>query len=481
MDEKIRAEKYQAETDQLFESFLNRYFLDDFRKELPEPKGKMIELFIRGVCPSNCKYCYLIKHSKELYPRDCQDEKTILHNLEIFCKWYIKNRLRCHLVFFTGEIVKSGLIFKVLDVLYKYFSDSTNPYRPTDIIYPENGDFINDDALTEKMQSYIDKFKAVGIKFALSLSIDGKYMDENRDKEHSENFYKKIGDFADKNFFGFHPMVSAFNIDKWIDNYKWWTSGEDIPKQLGNYLMMLEVRDDNWTNEAIDKYLEFLNFVIDFEFEKCGQDKDSFARRVFKNENILSYYDNISIGCTYGSRKTFDPQGLSCSITNNLCLRLGDLAVVPCHRTSYDKFVTGYFKVDEETQEVIGYKGKNVEALMSIYSWNRDSVPFCCDCDTKYWCPGPCLGSNYECSTDLFKPPETVCRLFKARAVFLIMKYESMGLFKEAEKFLPPGQIDLYRTHMEKIRGGFDKYAGILRAAIDNEESRGGRASTVRV
>lgn len=477
-----REELYQLEQNKLFESLLDRYYFQSFRGEIDTQttNGRMIELFIKGTCSSGCKYCYLIKHSKELYPQDCQSEEQILNNLRAFCKWYIKNKFNTNIVFFTGEIITSGLLFKILDIFLEYFSDETNPYRPIDIIYPENCDFLEDEELTNKVQEYIDKFKEVNLKFALSLSIDGKYMDDNRNKNHSENFYKRVGEFADKNFFGFHPMVSAININNWINNYKWWAEGEDIPKALGNYLMMLEVRDDNWSDEAINQYLKFLNFLIDYNYDKLGRNKESFAKRVFLNKNILHYYDNLSISSSLGSKNGFDSNGLSCSVQKNLCIRLGDMAIVPCHRTSYDKYVSGYLDIDKDSNEVVGYIGKNVEALISIYSWNKNSAPWCCDCDVKYWCPGPCLGSDYECNGDMFQPPKSVCRLYHARTAFLLIKYEAMGLYEEAKKFLPKERLALYEDYYRKIRNGMNKYDEVIRSYIDDEEANGGRASTVR-
>ena len=476
-----REELYQKEQNTLLESFLDRYFFQGFRGEIDNDTthGRMIELFIKGTCSSGCKYCYLIKHSKELYPSECQSEEQILSNLRAFCKWYIKNKFRTNIVFFTGEIIKSGLLFKILDIFLEYFSDDTNPYRPIDIIYPENCDFLEDDELTEKVQRYIDKFKEIGVKFAFSLSIDGKYMDENRNKDHKDEFYKKVGQFADKNFFGFHPMVSAMNIDKWIENYKWWSEDKDIPKVLGNYLMMLEVRDDNWSDKAINSYLNFLNFLADYDFERIGKDKKAFAERVFLSKNVLNYYDNLSITSHLPDKESFDNNGLSCSVQKNLCIRLGDMAIVPCHRTSYDKYVTGYLDIDKEKNEIVGYIGKNVEVLIAIYSWSKDTGPWCRDCAVKYWCPGPCFGSDYECNGDMFQPPKTVCRLFHARAAFLLMKYEQMGIYDEAKKMMPPERIALYEEFYSKIRNGMEKYDKIIRAAIDDEEASGGRASTV--
>ena len=54
----------QEERNQLLESFLERYYFDSFRN--PGPKyEKILELYIKSQCPSNCSYCYLAKHGKE--------------------------------------------------------------------------------------------------------------------------------------------------------------------------------------------------------------------------------------------------------------------------------------------------------------------------------------------------------------------------------------------------------------------------------
>jgi len=41
-----------------------------------------------------------------------------------------------------------------------------------------------------------------------------------------------------------------------------------------------------------------------------------------------------------------------------ICVRLGDLAICPCHRTSYDKYLLGKFEVKDN--QIIGIKANNV-------------------------------------------------------------------------------------------------------------------------
>ena len=68
--------------------------------------------------------------------------------------------------------------------------------------------FIKDEVATEKVQSYIDRLKSIGIIFHISASIDGKYCDYGR-TENDDEYYQKLNQFAVKNNINFHPMISA--------------------------------------------------------------------------------------------------------------------------------------------------------------------------------------------------------------------------------------------------------------------------------
>ena len=47
------------------------------------------------------------------------------------------------------------------------------------------------------------------------------------------------------------------------------------------------------------------------------------------------------------SRNAFYP---GCTINRALIVRMGDLAIVPCHRTSYDQFLLGHFNVENDVK-----------------------------------------------------------------------------------------------------------------------------------
>ena len=58
------------------------------------------------------------------------------------------------------------------------------------------------------------------------------------------------------------------------------------------------------------------------------------------------------------SRNAFYP---GCTINRALIVRMGDLAIVPCHRTSYDQFLLGYFNVENE--KIVGVTAKNIQLM----------------------------------------------------------------------------------------------------------------------
>lgn len=452
----------QQERNALLNNFLERYFYQNFREGEKPAAYRAVELFIKGNCPNNCAYCYLKRHGKELYPINEQSNEQILKNIKIFLDFYKKQHFKTEFSLFSSDLFKDGFIYDVLDVFYEEFKDKYNPYRPISIMIPDHGNFLYSQEETDKLQGYIDKFFDINLRIIISLSIDGKFMDQNRgDASRTDEFYQRAIEFASKNFYAFHPMVSAINIDKWIDNYDWWHSNE-VPAHLADRLMMLEVRDDNWTPKALKDYLNFLNHVIDEEFARTNYDKASFAKRVIGSDKYPGKgYDNVLLIHTLNPVTECDFASTGCSVAKNLCVRAGDLAIVPCHRTSYEQYVIGNYVV--ENGEIVDVKCKNWEIASAVYSWNRNSFPQCPDCAIRYWCVGPCFGSNFESTGDLFWTPISVCNLFKAKTNFQFMKYEAMGLMPYIEKELNDANAwEKIKKHMEKMKGQFDNCGELL-------------------
>ena len=70
----------------------------------------------------------------------------------------------------------------------------------------------------------------------------------------------------------------------------------------------------------------------------------------------------------------------ACTIATHLCVRLGDLAISPCHRTGYEKNIYGYFQV--ENNRIVGIKANNPYMAMRIlFGNNTICSPKCDTCD----------------------------------------------------------------------------------------------------
>ena len=136
---------------------------------------------------------------------------------------------------------------------------------------PNNGYFLVDDDIRNNIENIIRDLKNNGIRLIFSFSDDGGLLDEtnrplnNQAKQDKEKFYTEVKKFANKYGYGFHPMVNANGIHKWVENFKWW---KDFTKDIQaadvySNAMFLEVRNDEWTDENIEEYLKFLKIYIE--------------------------------------------------------------------------------------------------------------------------------------------------------------------------------------------------------------------------
>ena len=87
----------------------------------------------------------------------------------------------------------------------------------------------------------------------------------------------------------------------------------------------------------------------------------------------------------------FNGSSPHCTLGSMLCIRAGDLAIVPCHRTSYDKFILGKFIVEDD--KIIGAEAKNLPLLNSTYRSSFALKPKCDTCVYEKYCLRGCLGS----------------------------------------------------------------------------------------
>jgi sulfatase maturation enzyme AslB (radical SAM superfamily) len=84
-------ECYAHENQLLAEHFLQTYFFDSFRYDVPKnKKQKVVELIISPKCNLGCKYCYIHRHKKEIFDENIFDEDLTIKNLKLFLQWIEK-------------------------------------------------------------------------------------------------------------------------------------------------------------------------------------------------------------------------------------------------------------------------------------------------------------------------------------------------------------------------------------------------------
>lgn len=425
----------------VLETILEKRFFGPWREgETGDPSSlwpdSNLELYVTAACNQKCEYCYLVRH-EELYPRNTMHPENIKRNMRIFLDWCLGQGFSFNQIdLFSGEIWHSQFGWDILDILLDYIRRGL---RVRTVMIPTNASFILSDRATVEMSNRIEDYGRAGCQLQLSGSIDGGLADGvtrkgNDDKltedKGGDKFYDRFFSFWRHHGFRFHPMVSVENVGNWKENFLWW---EEKCKEYGydafRDVMMLEVRNDNWTQESIDAYNDFLSFLIDkFLAERCGGDVKKLANHLFLTDIFApsgSGYIN------FGLTKADSFQG--CTVSEMLTVRLGDLAIPPCHRTAYDELLYGRFRVEDG--KITGIEENNPQIALL-----QDSIlcsPGCDACPYSYFCLRGCYGAQRETEMDPFMPIKSVCDMFRAKIDFLIDKYESLGVWDVLREVSP--------------------------------------------
>ncbi len=428
----------------VLETILEKRFFAPWREgETDDPASlwpdSNLELYVTAACNQKCEYCYLVRH-KELYPREAMEPETIKKNMKIFLDWCLGQGFSFNKIdLFSGEIWHYEFGWEILDILLSYIRRGL---RVKSVMIPTNASFALSDRATVEIMNRIEDYGNAGCCLQFSGSIDGGFSDglTRQGNDARQTLEKNSGDFYDRFFsfwrqfgFLFHPMVSAENVKYWKENFQWW---EDRCEKYGydvfRDVMMLEVRNDGWTDENIRDYTDFLDFLIDkFLTERCGGDVKKLANHLFLTDIFTpggSGYIN------FGLTKSDAFQG--CTVSDMLTVRLGDLAIPPCHRTAYDELLYGKFQV--ENGKIVGIEEHNPQIASRILL--QDSIlcsPGCDRCPYSYFCLRGCYGAQREVEKDPFMPIESVCCLFKGKIDFLIDKYEKIGVWDVLRNLSP--------------------------------------------
>ena len=419
---------FQEENNEILEDIITSLMKE---WEGKSKKDRFLELYITADCNQRCDYCYLVKYGDQLYPKELRDSKQIIHNLRLLLDYLLKNNnIPWRIDLFSGEILGTKLGNQVFDVLLEYIQKG---FSIKQILIPSNMSFC----LTEKtmyvVDDYIDRFYDLYCAVIISCSMDGLIVDKinrpfikNTEVLKNSDYYKRIIGFCTRHEYGYHPMIAANSLEYQKENYKIWLDilhhtfpDEDEFKRTFGHVMQLVVRNNDWTDDYIKQYIDWLNFLIDTDKKEYFDNNNKTLLDSLYTEKV-----NDFLALNYCPYQVGEFRNFSCTIGHMVCVRLGDLALCPCHRTSYDKYLFGKFTV--KNNEIVGIQANNVQLASAIYLTNTLIKPKCNDCPISLMCMKGCLGCQYENTNDIFYPVESVCKLFKVTYLFLNLKFQKM-------------------------------------------------------
>lgn len=468
---KVFLDKYIFPTEMKMDNIEGRRFSSPQGPPSSRDVGLGIEIIVRPECNQKCEYCYIAQHGEELYPTaERATNEQLLKNLDSLLD-YIYNTQKVYInrwEFFAGDLFYDDLFFDMCEVLYKHWSSINQMYKvmmketPIFALMPCNFSFVKRPEQVQKVKDWVKKFEEINVIFVFSCSTDGKYVTDTREGvELDDTYWDNLFSFLQEMDWCCHPMVSAGNIEHWIENYDWWV--EQYEKYHLGFAdvqpMMLEVRNDDWTPEKIDAYIDLLDHMLKRRLKMCNDDVDALAYHIFKGDGQfntlpkMEQYDPIKLPAFFDRTQA---QRISCSIQGLLHISLNNLAVVPCHRLTYRQFI-GFKFLQDENGKIYDFEGHNMNTLLSILFVNAMHQPGCNECEYSRLCLKGCLGAQYETNGDLFQPAITACNLEKAKAHFLISKYYEMGIIQSAmsQNLIDEDMVQFYTEFMrQRERGG---------------------------
>lgn len=443
---------FKEQNKDVLKFILNERFFKVWKREEYQNLWNLtnLELFITSTCNQKCQYCYLDQHGNELYPQEFNNKDLIITNLITILNWSISEHFYIHtLDLFSGEIWQSSFGLEVLDLIYKA---CLNGLQVAEIMVVSNCSFVMDKYQLGEIQKRINKFNEINTRLCFSISVDGAIVENysrplKNGTEKQKDYYDELFCFAKKNNFYFHPMISPQNIKDQIENMKWWISQcQKYDMEYSRVVMCLEVRNNTWTDENIEDFKKLQDFLFNYEFSKFN----SPIKYLMYNLNDEDYSTDK---CYMQQLLLNQPNVPNCGSSTNLTIRLGDLAIVPCHRTCYDKYIYGYLKF--ENNKLIDIDVINPYMAIRVLLFNNNNSLGCSSCLYNDFCAKGCFGAQIEENNDPFVPSSNLCHFFDEKYSHLINLYEKYGIIDICK------QIDKNYKNYSQIACILNLYEGV--------------------
>ena len=439
----------------LISNYLHEVFSSSY------PLFTPIEFVIKPECNQKCEYCYITKYGSSLYPHVHRaNNDTLLNNITILLDYFLKQKYYLGEVeLFAGDLFYDNFFFSVMDVFYNYYLNiyKINPHlfenHKAKITIPCNFSFCEKKEKIAQFKQVFDKFMDINVYIFLSYSSDGLYAVDVREKRNlSSEFIENVFTLIYECGYGAHPMISYEGIDFAIENYEWWKTKlmeynkkyNKIEKE-GIIPCSLEVRNEGWTEQEINKYVALLDYMVDDRLQLCNNDLNWLACEVFCRDDKRKKYTKIGPPCMDPIKIIYpnaNQNYATCNLGNGLVIECNDLAFIPCHRLAYPFYHGAQFII--ENNQVTGIKAlENVSGYLNLIHTNKFYAPKCATCDYQRICIKGCCGAQFEAMQDPNVPIPDVCNLLQAKINFLVKKYYDLGILKIAinNRFLTEADI----------------------------------------
>ena len=425
-----------------------------------------VELIIRPNCNQKCDYCYLTKYGSEIYPDSSKiSNNQILLNLKYIIEYFLQKEYCIdELEIFAGDLFYDDFFFDIMEILYNFYK-KTKKEKNALITIPCNMSFCNDSEKIKKVSQIISKFKEINITIYFSYSSDGIYATKTREHHPiTEEFTDTVLSFCKQNNGGIHPMIGYENIDVAIKNYEWWKekcSKFNIKVNNLPIPYFLEVRNNGWTFNAIQKYQEFLSYILNDIYKTyCNNSTNNFIENYF---SLYTYNDNKFILNNKSNIYTFIYQKFSdtsahCNLqNNNLTINCMNKTIVPCHRLAYPFLSGGHFELNSNNQLELK-ANENINGYINLSEYNNTDKPGCVTCPINSICMKGCIGAQFEYYGDSFFNIPDVCQLLKSKYKTLFNFYEEINLFDILIHEYPnfPDLPEILKIRNFFLNGGFD-------------------------
>lgn len=460
----IMNETFQKEQNELLNYYTNTYLWPKTKKKYGyHITREGLELIIRPECNQKCEYCYITQHGDKLYPKRLNKKET-LHNVDLFLDYFYntkKNYTR-QIQLFAGDLFYDDIFFDILNLFDKYFKivkkEEPEIFEfPTVITIPSNLAFVYEKPeKAKKVLKFIKYFEEQYFtRIMFSWSTDGLFcVDSREQKALTQEYFDTIFLFCKEARVAAHPMIAASNIAHWKENYDWWLemyAKHNLSSGYNDFQpMMLEVRNNDWTEESITHYKAFLSYLMEKRIAMFENDIYSLTEHLFQTGTMN--YDPLAL--TVNGEDILHEK-LSCDLQSFIHINCTNLSLVLCHRLTYNLFTGGYFITDENNEKIISLKAHNVPGYLALKTTKNSQLPVCFTCLYKDFCIKGCLGAQYEASGEILLPAENMCKLMKEKFKHLIKLYNDYGILDCAlqNDFLNNQQQNkIFRILREELR-----------------------------